>query len=56
MIVTDEPGFYQQGQFGIRIENALVIRETASMEHLHFQNLTLSPYDRNLMDLSLMTP
>ena len=53
MIVTNEPGYYETGKYGIRIENMLVVVEK---DGLHgFENLTLCPYDKNLFDLSLLT-
>ncbi|EAS02360.3 Xaa-pro aminopeptidase, putative (macronuclear) [Tetrahymena thermophila SB210] len=55
MIVTDEPGYYKEGHFGIRIEDDLVVVKKPTEGFLGFENLTLVPYDRNLIDLSLLT-
>jgi Xaa-Pro aminopeptidase len=52
MVVTNEPGYYCEGKFGIRIENMLLVREEAGFNF--FENLTLCPYDRNLIDLGLL--
>ncbi|EGR31899.1 hypothetical protein IMG5_100490 [Ichthyophthirius multifiliis] len=54
MIVSDEPGYYKDGEFGIRIEDDLVVINKGN-EFLGFENLTLCPYDRNLIDYTLLT-
>lgn len=59
MIVSNEPGFYKTGAYGIRIENLLVVdemREIAGGERpmMSFETLTFAPIDRNLIDLSLL--
>ena len=54
MIVTNEPGYYEPGKYGIRIENILLVREENGFNW--FENLTLCPYDRNLLDESLLKP
>ena len=53
MIVTNEPGYYETGKFGIRIENMLLVREQNGFNR--FENLTLCPYDKNLIEKSLLT-
>jgi len=54
MIVTDEPGYYESGKFGIRIENCLLV--VKKMEtFLGFENITMTPYDRNLIDVNLLS-
>jgi Xaa-Pro aminopeptidase len=58
MIISNEPGYYRAGAFGIRIENLVVVeeREVAGAERpmLGFETLTLAPIDRALIDLSLL--
>ncbi|MFS8036009.1 aminopeptidase P family protein [Xanthobacter sp. AM11] len=58
MILSNEPGYYRTGAYGIRIENLILVerREIAGGERpcLGFSTLTLAPYDRQLMDLSLL--
>jgi Xaa-Pro aminopeptidase len=56
MNVTVEPGYYEKDFFGIRIED-LVFVEThpTHAEHLCFKNVTLAPYDRNLIDNGLLS-
>ena len=47
MILSLEPGFYAEGEFGIRLENLAVVRE--SNRFLHFETLTFVPFDKRLM-------
>ncbi|MEE1555750.1 MAG: M24B family metallopeptidase, partial [Alphaproteobacteria bacterium] len=51
MVVSNEPGYYKTGAFGIRIENLLAVREAgiagAERDMLEFESLTLAPIDRN---------
>ena len=59
MTVTDEPGIYIEGQFGVRIENVLLTqpwRETDFGRFLQFETLTLCPIDTAPLDISLLTP
>ncbi|WP_308363731.1 MULTISPECIES: aminopeptidase P family protein [unclassified Microbulbifer] len=56
MIVSNEPGFYLTGQYGIRIENLVFVKESA--EHhgfLEFEELTLAPIDRALIEVKLLS-
>jgi Xaa-Pro aminopeptidase len=59
MIVSDEPGYYRAGAYGIRIENlvAVVELEAASGERplFGFETLTLAPVDRNAIEPALMS-
>jgi Xaa-Pro aminopeptidase len=52
-IITNEPGYYEKDNFGIRIENEVLIVEK-DKNHLGFENLTFLPYERNLIDLDLV--
>ena len=55
MNITNEPGYYEEGKFGIRIENVLLIQASTSLAgFLEFLNVTLVPYDKNLIDLTLL--
>ncbi len=60
MIVSDEPGFYKPGAYGIRIENLLAVTPAAPVEGgqrpmMGFEVLTLAPIDRRLIDTRLLT-
>ena len=57
MIVSNEPGYYLPGSHGIRIENLLLVRPAdinVNKKFLCFENLTLAPYDRVLIDPALL--
>lgn len=57
MIVTDEPGVYIEGAYGIRIENVYVVEEDAYVEpdrYFCFSGLTLVPMEREAIDVSLL--
>jgi Xaa-Pro aminopeptidase len=61
MILSNEPGFYKQGEYGIRIENLVLVHEAKDItggdrKMFGFETLTLCPIDRRLTDASLMTP
>ena len=56
-ILTDEPGLYREGKYGIRIENVLVCKNEGVSEFgsfLSFDTLTLCPIDRKLINLKLL--
>ncbi len=55
MILSNEPGYYVEGEYGIRIENLVVVRDSATDGMLEFETLTLAPIDRRLVDTALMT-
>ena len=58
MILSNEPGYYKPGHYGIRIENLVLIRdialEGAELPMLGFDNLTLAPIDRTLIAPALL--
>jgi len=61
MILSNEPGYYRAGKFGIRLENLLIVKPAemisgGDIEMLGFETLTLCPIDRRLIELSLLTP
>ena len=53
MILSNEPGYYEQGKFGIRIENLIFIKKLK--KKLFFENLTLAPIDKDLIDYKMLT-
>lgn len=58
MVVTDEPGIYLEGQYGIRIENELLCVEGQENEYgqfLHFDTLTIAPIDLDAIEVDLLT-
>jgi Xaa-Pro aminopeptidase len=59
MILSDEPGFYAPGEYGIRLENLLLVVPAdlpeAHRPFLQFETLTLAPFDRALIEPSLLT-
>ncbi|MEL6389552.1 MAG: aminopeptidase P family protein [Bacteroidota bacterium] len=55
MFSSNEPGYYETGQYGIRIENLVVVEEDDKEGFLKHRNLTLFPIDTTLIDRSLMT-
>jgi Xaa-Pro aminopeptidase len=56
MVVSDEPGYYEDGEFGIRIENGImVVKHPKFDDRLKFDNLTFAPYCRELIDKSLLS-
>jgi Xaa-Pro aminopeptidase len=58
MILSDEPGYYYAGHWGIRIENLIVVETRAIVGAEHemygFETLTLAPIDPSLIDLRLL--
>jgi Xaa-Pro aminopeptidase len=57
MIVSNEPGYYKTGAYGIRIENLIVVQPAASAgerETYGFETITLAPIDRNLVARDLL--
>ena len=60
MIVSNEPGYYKAGEFGIRIENLQYVTEPETIPGgdrpmLGFETLTLAPIDRNLIEPALLS-
>ncbi|MFI5014749.1 MAG: aminopeptidase P family protein [Hyphomicrobiales bacterium] len=60
MLVSNEPGYYKAGEYGIRIENLVVVEkreiEGAEREMLGFETLSLAPIDLTLIDSTLLAP
>lgn len=60
MILSNEPGYYKTGEYGIRIENLVLVERReipgAEGEFYGFETLTFAPIDRALVDLTLLSP
>ena len=58
MIISNEPGYYKAGEYGIRIENLVLVEERdiagAEGRYFGFENLTWAPIDKTLVDTSLL--
>jgi len=59
MILSNEPGYYKTGEYGIRIENLVLVVdkpvEGAEKETLGFETLTFAPIERRLVDVSMLS-
>ena len=53
MIVSNEPGYYEKNNFGIRIENLIYVKK--SKQKKYFENLTLAPIDKDLINEKLLS-
>lgn len=59
MLLTNEPGVYREGAYGIRLENMVLVtkaQKTAFGAFLAFENLTWCHFERDLVDTALLTP
>ncbi|MFZ4762763.1 MAG: aminopeptidase P family protein [Alphaproteobacteria bacterium] len=54
MVLSNEPGLYIEGQYGIRIENLFYIAPSPHADYLQCNSLTLVPYDISLIDVDLL--
>lgn len=60
-VISDEPGFYEDGKFGIRIENVIMVREVQTTHKfgerpwLGFEHVTMCPIGLNLIEPSLLS-
>ena len=53
MILSNEPGYYQKGKFGIRIENLVFVKKNKNK--IFFENLTLAPIENDLINYKLLS-
>src|SRR5262249_27877834 len=61
MIVSNDPGYYKTGEYGIRIENLVVVRELEATQAAErpmygFETITIAPIDRALVEPALLSP
>ncbi|MDF3047984.1 MAG: putative peptidase [Candidatus Midichloriaceae bacterium] len=54
MIVSNEPGYYEDGKFGIRIESLMLVKESTHKNFLEFETLTMVPIQENLIDYGML--
>lgn len=60
-VISDEPGYYEDGNFGIRIENIIMCKEVETKHrfgdkpYFGFEHVTMTPYCRKLIDVGLLT-
>ena len=52
MILSNEPGYYKKGSYGIRIENLVYVKK--NKKNLQFENLTLAPIEKDLINFKLL--
>lgn len=61
MTITNEPGFYKDGSYGIRIENVMIVKKEdtpnrfGDIDYYSFEHVTLVPIQTKLIDLELLT-
>ena len=61
MILSNEPGYYEDGKYGIRTENLILVVEDQAVRDqarrwLRFETITLCPIDRRLIEPKLLSP
>lgn len=60
MILSNEPGYYREGAFGIRLENLIVVQPAPTLgdgrDQLSFETLTFAPFDRRLIRADRLSP
>ena len=52
MVISNEPGYYEKNKFGIRIENLIYVKKEKNRKY--FENLTLAPIDKDLIDKDIL--
>ena len=52
-VISNEPGFYKKGKFGIRLENMIYVKKIQNK--IYFKNLTMVPFDKELINFNLLT-
>jgi Xaa-Pro aminopeptidase len=59
MFISNEPGYYKPGEYGIRLENLVLVEprtiDGAEGDYFGFETLTLVPFDRTMVDLALLS-
>ena len=52
-VISNEPGFYMKGKFGIRLENMIYVEKLRN--EIYFKNLTMVPFDKKLINFKILT-
>jgi Xaa-Pro aminopeptidase len=52
MVISNEPGYYKKGHFGIRIENLIYVKK--NKKNIFFENLTLAPIEKDLINFNIL--
>ena len=52
MVISNEPGYYEKNNFGIRIENLIYVKKKKIKKF--FENLTMAPIEKDLIDINLL--
>ena len=55
MVLSNEPGYYENNKYGIRIENLMLVEKSKNKNFLQFKTLTLAPIDPNLINFKMLT-
>lgn len=57
MLISNEPGYYKEGEYGIRIENLILVKgsDDTKKETLSFETVSFAPLDKSLIDPSLLS-
>jgi len=55
MILSNEPGYYKKGEYGIRIENMMLVVKSKYEGFLEFETLTKAPIDKKLIEFDMLT-
>ena len=55
MIISNEPGIYRTGQYGIRIENLILVKQATHEDFLEFETISLVPLESRLIDATMIS-
>ena len=55
MVLSNEPGYYKAGSWGIRIENLIAVKASSQDGFIEFETLTMAPIDRRLIDRAMLS-
>jgi Xaa-Pro aminopeptidase len=55
MVLSNEPGYYKAGSWGIRTENLIAVKQASQDGFIEFETLTIAPIDRRLIDKTMLS-